>query len=247
MTRIAIIPARGGSTRVPLKNIREFCGVPMLTRTISTLKESQCFDRIVVSTDHPEISRIAVNCGAEAPFVRTDELSNNLTPTVEVIANSVEILNLDDADDICCVYATNPFLRTDALQLGASIMGSERRFNYVTTVTTFPFPIQRAMLVSDSGLMEMAEPKFMMTHSQDLSERFHECAQFWWAKGATWKERRGMQTDVIGIKLPRWMVQDIDTPEDWETAELKFQLISKNSKYSTFRVNESSIVTQHLD
>jgi pseudaminic acid cytidylyltransferase len=245
MTRIAIIPARGGSTRVPLKNIRKFHGVPMLSRTISTLQESLCFDRIVVSTDHPDISRIAIECGAEAPFVRTDELSKNLTPTVEVIANSVEILNLNDSDDICCVYATNPFLRTDALQLGASIMGSERSFNYVTTVTTFPFPIQRAMLVNESGLMEMAEPEFMMTHSQDLLERFHECAQFWWAKGVTWKARKGMQTGVIGIKLPRWMVQDIDTLEDWETAELKFELISKNSQYSTFQVTDKSIITQY--
>jgi pseudaminic acid cytidylyltransferase len=245
MTRIAIIPARGGSARVPLKNIREFHGVPMLSRTISTLKESLCFDRIVVSTDHPEISRIAIECGAEVPFVRTEELSKNSTPTVEVIANSVEILNLSDADDICCVYATNPFLRTDALRLGASIMGSDRGFNYVTTVTTFAFPIQRALLVNESGLMEMVEPEFMMTHSQDLSERFHECAQFWWAKGVTWKARKGMQTGVIGIKLPRWMVQDIDTLEDWETAELKFELITKNSQYSTFQVNDKSIITRY--
>jgi CMP-N-acetylneuraminic acid synthetase len=101
MTKIAIIPARGGSTRVPLKNIREFHGIPMLSRTISVLKDSGCFDRIVVSTDHPEIARIARECGAEAPFVRSEELSKNATPTVEVVANAIEILDFDDNDDNC--------------------------------------------------------------------------------------------------------------------------------------------------
>jgi N-acylneuraminate cytidylyltransferase len=244
MTRIAIIPARGGSTRVPLKNIREFHGVPMLSRTIATLKESNCFDRIVVSTDHPEILRIAIESGAEAPFVRTEELSKNTTPTVDVIADAVDILGIKDSDDVCCVYATNPFLRTDSLRLGSEIVNSRRDFNYVTTVTTFPFPIQRALRIMSTGMMEMADPEFMMTHSQDLSERFHECAQFWWAKSATWKEKKGMQTKVIGIKLPRWMVQDIDTLEDWQTAEIKFQIINQSSQFSDYKVDESNVIIQ---
>jgi N-acylneuraminate cytidylyltransferase len=242
MTKIAIIPARGGSTRVPLKNIREFHGIPMLSRTISVLKDSGCFDRIVVSTDHLEIARIARECAAEAPFVRSEELSKNATPTVEVVANAIETLDLDDNDDVCCVYATNPFLRADAIQLGSRIMHTNREFNYITTVTTYPFPIQRALLVAESGLMEMAIPSFMMTHSQDLPERFHECAQFWWAKAKTWREKRGMQTKVIGIKLPRWMVQDIDTLEDWQTAEIKFELMQKNPLYASYEVTEDNLV-----
>jgi pseudaminic acid cytidylyltransferase len=243
MTRIAIIPARGGSTRVPLKNIRKFHGIPMLSRTIKILKESNCFDRIIVSSDHSEIQRIALESGAEAPFLRSDELSKNSTPTVEVISNAIEILNLDDRDSVCCVYATNPFLRADALQLGERIMQSNREFNFITTVTTFPFPIQRALLVDRSGLMEMADPNFMMTHSQDLPERFHECAQFWWARAKTWREKNGMQTKVIGIKLPRWMVQDIDTLEDWQTAEIKFELMQRNPLYASYEVNEENLVT----
>ena len=244
MTKVAIIPARGGSTRVPLKNIREFHGIPMLSRTISVLKDSGCFDRIVVSTDHPDISRIARESGAEVPFVRSEELSKNATPTVEVVANAVEILELDDNDDVCCVYATNPFLRADAIKLGSDLMNSNRKFHYVTTVTTFPFPIQRALKIGSSELLEMAEPQFMMTHSQELPERFHECAQFWWAKGSTWKAKKGMQTEVIGIRLPRWMVQDIDTLEDWETAELKYEVILKSKHFSNYKINESNLVTQ---
>ena len=228
---------------MPLKNIREFHGIPILARTITILKDSNCFDRIIVSTDNQEIAKIAIESGAEAPFVRTDVLSKNSTPTVEVIAAAVEILELNDDDDVCCVYATNPFLRADALQLGERIIKSRKKFNYITTVTTFPFPIQRALLVERDGLMEMAEPKFMMTHSQDLPERFHECAQFWWAEAQTWREKRGMQTKVIGIRLPRWMVQDIDTLEDWQTAELKFELMQTNPIYASYEVTEDNLVT----
>jgi N-acylneuraminate cytidylyltransferase len=214
----------------------------MLSRTIKTLKDSNCFDRIIVSSDHPEIQRIAIESGAETPFSRSDELSKNSTPTVDVISDAIDIMNLNDDDEICCVYATNPFLRADAIQLGSRIMHTNREFNYITTVTTFPFPIQRALLVAESGLMEMAIPNFMMTHSQDLPERFHECAQFWWAKAKTWREKRGMQTKVIGIKLPRWMVQDIDTLEDWQTAEIKFELMQKNPLYASYEVTEDNIV-----
>ena len=227
---------------MPLKNIRDFHGIPMLTRTITILEESGCFDRIVVSTDHPDISRIAIKSGAEAPFVRTEELSRNATPTVDVIANAVEILGLKEDDQVCCVYATNPFLRIDALQLAERISKSDKKFNYISSVTTFPFPIQRALLINKSGLLDMAEPKYMMTQSQDLEERFHECAQFWWAKATTWLHKVGMQTEVVGIYIPRWLMQDIDTVEDWETAEIKFDLIKKNSRLSSYQINESNIV-----
>jgi N-acylneuraminate cytidylyltransferase len=161
-----------------------------------------------------------------------------------VIANAIEILDLDDNDDVCCVYATNPFLRADAIKLGSDVMNSNRKFNYVTTVTTFPFPIQRALKMGSLDLLEMAEPQFMMAHSQELPERFHECAQFWWAKGSTWKAKKGMQTEVIGIRLPRWMVQDIDTLEDWATAELKYEVMLKSQQFSTYQIGETNLVIQ---
>jgi pseudaminic acid cytidylyltransferase len=242
VNRIAIIPARGGSQRVPLKNIREFLGTPMLVRTINTLKDSKCFSRVIVSTDHEEIAEMALASGAEVPFLRSKELSENYTPTIDVIADSIYQLQSSKDDAICCVYATNPFLRADALRLGLKVLLDSKEINYVTTVTTFPFPIQRALCMQPDGKLQMAIPEYMMTHSQDLEERFHECAQFWWARASTWTSKVGMQSNVAGICLPRWMVQDIDTFEDWEMAEVKFEILMKTGKFDSYVVDEKNIL-----
>lgn len=242
MERVAIIPARGGSQRVPLKNIRNFLGVPILERTIKTLKESKSFDRIIVSTDHEQIAELALQIGAEVPYLRSKNLSENQTPTIDVVADAINRLNLYDGDVVCCVYATNPFLRIDAIRLGFKALMNNSDFSYVTTVTSFPFPIQRALRIHADGRLQMANPEYMMFHSQDLEERYHECAQFWWAKVATWVSKVGMQVNVGGIYLPRWMVQDIDTLEDWEVAEVKFKVLEDSGRFASYVVSDQNLL-----
>ena len=243
MATIAIIPARGGSTRVPLKNIRDFHGIPMLGRTIQTLIRAEIFQRIIVSTDNDQIASIAEEFGAEVPFVRSASLSQNETPTVKVIADAIRKLDLNENEQVACVYATNPFLRVDALQFGLKLLLQSAQINYVSTVTSFPFPIQRSLSINELGLLEMSDPSFMMKHSQDLEPRFHECAQFWWALASTWEAELGMQTQMKGIYLPRWMTQDIDTFEDWDSAEIKFSILQENSKFTDYRISDENIVT----
>jgi len=240
--RVAIVPARGGSQRIPQKNIKDFFGIPILTRTIKIIMNSQCFDRIVVSTDHEKIADVALHSGAEVPFLRSQVLSENRTPTVDVIADAIHRLNLNNADSVCCIYATNPFLREDALRLGHELLLNSSDVSYVTTVTTFPFPIQRALKIQKDGKLRMANIEYMMSHSQDLEERYHECAQFWWASASTWLSKVGMQTNVAGIYLPRWMVQDIDTLEDWDTAEIKFKILKESGRFDTYNVSADNIL-----
>ena len=246
MKRIAILPARGGSQRVPFKNIKDFLGVPILARTINILRESESFDRILVSTDHEKIAELALQAGAEVPYLRSSQLSDDQTPTVDVIADAINQLNIKGSDAVCCVYATNPFLRIDALQLGFETLMNYSNFSYVTTITTFPFPVQRALYIRGDGKLQMAYPEFMMRRSQDIEERYHECAQFWWARASTWVSKVGMQTDVGGIYLPRWMVQDIDTLEDWEVAEVKFKVLRESGRFNSYVVsNENLLKSPH--
>lgn len=247
MERVAILPARGGSQRVPLKNIRNFLGVPILERTINILRKSESFDRIIVSTDHEKIAELALRLGAEVPFLRSKQLSENQTPTVDVVADAVNQLKFNDFDVVCCVYATNPFLRADAIQLGLEVLINNSDFSYVTTVTSFPFPIQRALYVQTDGRLQMANPEFMMHHSQDLDERYHECAQFWWARASTWVSRVGMQVNVGGIYIPRWMVQDIDTLEDWEAAEVKYKVLEESGRFNSYLVSKENLLKSRVD
>lgn len=240
--RIAIIPARGGSKRVPMKNVKLFKGIPILQRTINVLKSSQLFDQVIVSTDSVEIQKLAISLGALSENLRPDELSTDTTPTIEVISHEIEVNALQGDNQICCVYAANPFLREDALSLGLLQLNNEPIPKYVTTVTTFPFPIQRALSLNDDSLMSMVHKEFILRHSQSLEERFHECAQFWWAQASTWTKKLPMQEGVRGIYVPRWMTQDIDTPEDWVQAEIRWEILQNLDDYKNFRISEDSVI-----
>lgn len=223
--RLAVIPARGGSKRIPGKNVRDFCGRPMICWSIAAALESGVFDRVVVSTDDDRIAEAADREGAEVPFRRPPGLSDDHTPTRPVIAHAIEALSAsgDEPGEVCCLYATAPFVRSEDLSAGLQRL-SEPGAKYVFPVTDFAFPIQRALRCDAAGRVEMFAPEHFLTRSQDLEEAWHDAGQFYWADAACW------QTDLpiygpgaIGLPIPRWRVQDIDTEDDWHMAELLFR------------------------
>ena len=240
--KIAIVPARGGSKRVPLKNIKTFDGTPMLARTISTLQKSELFDQIIVSTDSEEIRKVALRADAICEHMRESELADDQTPTVDVIRYEILHYGIGSDSEVCCVYAPNPFLRIDALTIGSQILNEKPIPNYVSTVTTFPFPIQRALKLNGEDLLEMENKDFIMRHSQTLEERYHECAQFWWAKARTWTNKVPMQEGLKGIYLPRWMTQDIDTQEDWIQAEIRWRILKESDDFHSYQVTKKNII-----
>lgn len=225
--RIAVIPARGGSKRIPRKNIRPFCGRPMIAWPIAAALESGCFDRVVVSTDDAQIAEVARAAGAETPFARPPELSDDHTPTRPVIAHA--IAELADAgaapDTVCCLYATAPFVRPADLAAGLHrlALGGAR---YVFPVTRFDFPIQRALRMDAAGAVTMFQPVHFVTRSQDLEPAWHDAGQFYWASAAQWADPAPIfGPGAVGLPTPRHRVQDVDTEEDWHLAEVLFRAL----------------------
>jgi pseudaminic acid cytidylyltransferase len=225
---VAIIPARGGSKRIPRKNVKSFCGKPIIAWSITAALESGCFDRIVVSTDDDEIAEVAKNCGAETPFVRPKHLSDDSTGTIPVVRHAVEWLSEHGQAPTlaCCVYATAPFATSADIRDCLGILlaaGAE----YAFPVTTYPFAIQRALRLTKNGRVEMFAPDHFNTRSQDLEEAYHDAGQFYWGKAAAWLSSEAIfGPRAVAIRVPRWRVQDIDTNEDWEMAEYLFRVIS---------------------
>lgn len=229
--RLAVIPARGGSKRIPRKNLRNFCGRPMLAWSITAARDSDCFDRILVSTDDPEIAEAARNWGAETPFLRPAALSDDHTPTVPVIAHAIAAAAVlwGPAEVACCLYATAPFVRTSDLRQGLAHL-AENGCDFVFPVTTFPFPIQRALRRGPDGRVELLYPEHQTTRSQDLEEAWHDAGQFYWGRAEAWLAHRSlMGPNSVGLPLPRHRVQDIDTPEDWTRAEFLFRALAKDA------------------
>ena len=214
---VAIIPARGGSKRIPHKNIRSFCGKPMISYSIETALQSGCFERVIVSTDSDEIARIARLAGAETPFTRPAELSDDFATTLDVMAHAVT--QLDYKDSVCCIYATAPFLSAENLNHAKSMLESGK-WNYVFSATRFAFPVQRGLTTNMNGGVEMLFPEHANTRSQDLPDSFHDAGQFYWGRASAFAEKKpifGPQS--AAFLIPRKLVQDIDTEEDWEMAE----------------------------
>ena len=227
---IGIIPARSGSKRVPGKNIRPFAGKPLIAYPIESMLRSGIFDRIIVSTDSPEIAEIARACGAETPFLRCKELANDETATIDVVIDTIQQLRLPDSVGVCCAYATNPFLTPELLEATYSVYVKSSDVDYVTVVSKYSFPPQRSLEVID-GCLKMRFSEFTYTHSQNLQPMYHETAQLWWGQTETWLARISMQNRLKAILLPEWAHQDIDTPDDWITAELKFASLSQRNDW----------------
>jgi N-acylneuraminate cytidylyltransferase len=225
---ICIIPARGGSKRIPRKNIRAFCGRPMIAWPIQAAIVSGCFDRIIVSTDDDEIAEVAEGCGVEVPFLRSTELADDYTPTVPVIADAITRLDILDQTAVCCLYATSPFVEPNDLRAGLTRL-KETEAPFVLSVTTYAFPIQRALRRDTYGRVEMFDPAQMQTRSQDLEEAWHDAGQFYWGRAKSWTNVRGIfDTGAHGLPLPRHRVLDIDTEEDWLQAEGIMQILQNN-------------------
>lgn len=229
--KIAIIPARGGSKRIPRKNLKHFCGKPIIAYSIDAALRSGVFDRVIVSTDDPEIAAIAREHGAETPFTRPAELANDHATTVPVIRHAVEWVDaqIGTVDYACCIYATAPFVQAKTIASACSTLISEGIKGYVFTATTFPFPIQRAFKINATGYVEMFEPANYNTRSQDLEEAYQDAGQFYWGSATAYRaDKIFFSDDSKAYVLPRHMVQDIDTPEDWKRAELMYSLLKSS-------------------
>ncbi len=227
--RVAIIPARGGSKRIPRKNIKEFCGKPMIAWSIEAALQSGCFSQVVVSTDDAEIANIAQRFGAEVPFTRPAALSDDLTGTIPVIRHAIEwfIHQGQQPEQACCIYATAPFITPADIRRGFKIL-TDTGSDYAFSVTSYPFPIQRAIRIAPQGRVEMFYPEQFNTRSQDLEEAYHDAGQFYWGRSNSWlAEKMIFSPDATPVLLPRHQVQDIDTIEDWQRAELMYRAWTK--------------------
>lgn len=231
---VAIIPARGGSKRIPKKNIKDFFGKPLIAYSIKTALDSNLFEKVVVSTDDEEIAKIAKQYGAVVPFLRPKELSDDFTGTVDVVNHMVEYLESqgESYEYVCTIYATAPFLQTKYLVLGYENLKNSDAIN-AFSATSMPFPIQRTFKLDENGRCEMFTPEHYMTRSQDLEEAYQDAGQFYWTNRQ--RERHSINKVVfsnisIPIILPRHLVQDIDTLEDWKRAEYMYQALKQNGE-----------------
>jgi pseudaminic acid cytidylyltransferase len=222
--KIAIIPARGGSKRIPRKNIKEFGGKPMIAWAITTAKESGLFDHIIVSTDDEEIADIGRKWGAETPFIRPVELADDITPTVPVVAHAVKscFANGWEVEYACCIYPCVPFLQVGDL-VDAFDLAQKKDVSFVYPVTEYAPPIQRAMRQLPSGQMQFLSPEFELTRTQDLEKSYHDAGQFYWGKASAWLQHKRMHTDGLGMVIPNWRVVDVDSMDDWKLAENIFK------------------------
>ncbi|WP_100642152.1 pseudaminic acid cytidylyltransferase [Alteromonas facilis] len=222
---LAVIPARGGSKRIPRKNIRSFCGQPMLAYSINAAKQSGVFDDIIVSTDDEEIASIAKQLGASVPFMRPSALADDYTGT-RAVTNQAMLAYAEQfskPEYCCCIYATAPFLQAQYLRQGLNKLQANTQKAFAFSVTSFSFPVQRALKRSGDGVVCMY-PEYASTRSQDLEEGLHDAGQFYWGSFDGYLSDKAMFSEhSIPIELPRHLVQDIDTEEDWTRAELMYK------------------------
>lgn len=224
--RIAVIPARGGSKRIPRKNIKPFLGRPILSYAVQAALESQLFDRVICSTDDAEIAQVAADTGAQVPFMRPADIADDHAITADVIAHAINFVQANESqvDSVCCLYATAAFVTAQQLQ-EAFLLFQQQQCDFVFSATAFDFPIQRAIYLTAQGRVEMFYPEYALTRSQDLTPAFHDAGQFYWGTSTAWLEKRRIfSPDSAAFIVPSHEVQDIDTLDDWRRAELLFQL-----------------------
>jgi N-acylneuraminate cytidylyltransferase len=227
--RIAVVPARGGSKRIPGKNLRQFAGKPMLAHPIAAALGSGLFDRVVVSTDDEAIAEAALREGAEVPFLRPVALSDDFATTGAVISHAIDALGARSAEAVCCIYATAALLQIEDLRRGWELL-QQGGWNFVFAATPFPAPVQRGFVQDERGGLRMLFPEQFATRSQDLPEVLHDAGQFYWGRPRAWLDGEPVfGKDSTLVRVPRWRVQDIDTEEDWCRAEALAALLANGS------------------
>ena len=228
---ICVIPARGGSKRIPRKNIKEFNGKPIIAYSIETALKSNCFEKVIVSTDDAEIAEVAKKYGAKVPFVRPDELSNDYAGTIPVIKHAIEWMedNINPIEHVCCLYATAPFIQSQTISKAYQQL-KDLRADYCFSVTSFSFPIQRAIKIVQDNKVNMFYPENFNIRSQDLEEAYHDAGQFYWGKAQAFKDELPLFSEIATpYILPRYLVQDIDTLEDWIRAEVMYEVLQNTN------------------
>lgn len=230
MKTLAIIPARGGSKRIEHKNIKDFAGLPIIVISIQAALKSGCFDEVMVSTDDEQIAEVAREYGASVPFMRTAETSDDFATTADVIR---EVINAyrnrgEEYDAIACIYATAPFITAERLKEGYDIVNKGEAQGAFTCVE-YSYPIQRSLVIGKNGRIGMKFPEYSNSRSQDLEKTYHDAGQFYFTTVKAFEESGSLWgPDTLPIILPEMEVQDLDTPQDWELAELKFSLLKKD-------------------
>jgi N-acylneuraminate cytidylyltransferase len=228
---VAIIPARGGSKRIARKNLKLFDGVPMIVRSIRTTLESGLFERVVVSTDDEEIAQVALAHGADVPFLRPTDLADDFTGTAAVIVHALQ--QLPGFDYACCVYATAPLLQAQYLRQGFDLLEQHADKSFAFSVSSFGFPIQRALTLDGQGALTALYPEYRNTRSQDLPEAFQDAGQFYWGRSEAWLRGEVLFSPAsLPVIVPRHLVQDIDTPEDWTRAEYLYAALKAGGELS---------------
>lgn len=224
---IAIIPARGGSKRIPRKNIKLFFGKPMIEYAINAAKETGLFERIIISTDDDEIANLAAQFGAEVPFCRPPNLADDFTPTTPVIQDAINkfIELFGTPQNVCCIYPCVPLLTPHDITNAYNFMIDSDAVSCFPIVEFSSAP-QRALKRDLNGKVNFLYPEFNMTRTQDLIKSYHDAGQFYWGKTSTWINDKF--SDGVTIVLPKWKVIDIDTDEDWVRAELYYQALHNN-------------------
>lgn len=228
--QVCIIPARGGSKRIPRKNVKFFCGKPIVAYSIEAALKSGCFDRVLVSTDDAEIVEIAKKYGAEAPFVRPPELADDFASLGGVVSHALDWLKKGgvDPDYVCLLFATAPFIEADTLKKSFESLLSHPEKSICFGVTEFNFPIQRAIKILKDGSIQMFQPEHFSTRSQDLEKAYHDAGQFSWSKVRVDKpDESPWGPQAIPFVLPSYKVQDIDTPDDWIRAEAMYKALQE--------------------
>ncbi|MCK5831378.1 MAG: pseudaminic acid cytidylyltransferase [Methylococcales bacterium] len=225
--KLCVIPARGGSKRIPQKNTKLFNNKPIIGYSIDAAFKSNCFDKVIVSTDDEEIARVAEEMGAEIPFLRPDELANDQATTLPVIRHTIDWFHQNgmELEYVCCIYATAPFIEAKFIQEALSQL-QQTDAEYCFAATQFSFPIQRAFKLTHKGRVEMFNLDYFNTRSQDLEEAYHDAGQFCWGKASAFlAEKMTFSEFSIPYLLPQYRVQDIDTEEDWLRAELMYKVM----------------------
>jgi pseudaminic acid cytidylyltransferase len=219
--RLAVIPARSGSKRIPRKNIRLFAGKPMIAYAITAARASELFDHVIVSTDDEEIAQIAREWGAETPYLRPVELADDHTPTVPVIAHAIHVCEkilAGQIEYVCCIYPGVPFIEIGDLKESLALL---HRFDadYCFPVAEFPSAIQRALKRNEDGRLVPFYSQYELVRTQDLDNAYHDAGQFYWGAKQAWLTNPRVHSSAIGFPIPGWRVVDIDTEDDWKRAE----------------------------